>query len=99
MQREKKIEEQKNTKILDKEEGGDQRKKDKKIQKIYQKIFAQYKESLTPSEYKKFSEITKYDILLYDALMVSRDKWGNLLKKIELEKWQIYADALKKMTE
>lgn len=51
-----------------------QRKKDKKIQKRYQEVLLEYKKTLTAREYKKFEEDTKYDILLYDALMVSRDK-------------------------
>lgn len=51
-----------------------QRKKDKKIQKRYQEVMIEYKKTLPAREYKKFEEDTKYDILLYDALMISRDK-------------------------
>lgn len=51
-----------------------QRKKDKKIQKRYQEVLLEYKKNLSPREYKKFEEDTKYDVLLYDALMVIRDK-------------------------
>lgn len=41
---------------------------------------------MSAREYKKFEEDTRYDILLYDALMVSRDKEGKLLTQIESEK-------------
>jgi len=63
-----------------------QRKKDKKIQTRYKEILIEYKEILPDQEYKKFQEDTKYDILLYDALLISRDKEGILLSKIEKEK-------------
>ncbi|MBP7806374.1 hypothetical protein KA057_01695 [Candidatus Gracilibacteria bacterium] len=76
-----------------------QRKKDKKIQKRYQEVLLEYKKTLTAREYKKFEEDTKYDILLYDALMVSRDKEGTLLGKIEQEKGEPYTSALKKILE
>lgn len=51
-----------------------QRKKDKKIQKRYQEVMLEYKKTLSTREYKKFEEDTRYDILLYDALMINRDK-------------------------
>jgi len=63
-----------------------QRKKDKKIQTRYKEILIEYKEILPDQEYKKFQEDTEYDILLYDALLISRDKEGILLSKIEKEK-------------
>jgi len=63
-----------------------QRKNDKKIQKRYQEILIEYKKILPTREYRKFEEDTKYDILLYDALMISRDKEGILLSDIEKEK-------------
>lgn len=75
------------------------RKKDKRIQKKYQEIFIEYKKTMSSREYKKFEEDTKYDILLYDALMVSRDKEGKLLPKIEAEKWEFYVATLKKILE
>lgn len=74
-----------------------QSKKDKKIQKQYKEILSEYKNTLSPKKYKKFEEETKYDVLLYDALMVSRDKDGTLLTKIEQEKWELYTEALKKI--
>lgn len=76
-----------------------QRKKDKKIQKRYQEVMLEYKKTLPAREYKKFEEDTKYDILLYDALMISRDKEWTLLSKIEQEKGELYATALKKILE
>lgn len=74
-----------------------QRKKDKKIQKRYQEVLLEYKKTLSAREYKKFEEDTKYDILLYDALMISRDKEWTLLSKIEQEKGELYTTALKKI--
>lgn len=76
-----------------------QRKRDKKIQKRYQEVLLEYRKTLSPREYKKFEEDTKYDILLYDALMVVRDKEWDLLSKIEQEKWEPYTTALKKILE
>jgi len=74
-----------------------QRKKDKKIQTRYKEILIEYKEILPDQEYKKFQEDTEYDILLYDALLISRDKEGILLSKIEKEKWEFYASTIKKI--
>lgn len=74
-----------------------QRKKDKKIQTRYKEILIEYKEILPTREYKKFQEDTKYDILLYDALLISRDEEGILLSKIEKEKWEFYASTIKKI--
>ena len=76
-----------------------QRKKDKKIQKKYQEILIEYKKTMSVREYRKFEEDTRYDILLYDALMVSRDKEGKLLSKLESEKWELYITTLKKILE
>ncbi|MBP7823139.1 hypothetical protein KA050_02195 [Candidatus Gracilibacteria bacterium] len=76
-----------------------QRKKDKKIQKKYQEILIEYKKTMPVREYKKFEEDTRYDILLYDALMVSRDKEGKLLSKLESEKGELYITTLKKILE
>jgi hypothetical protein len=75
------------------------RKRDKKIQRRYQEVLAEYKKTMPAREYKKFEEDTRYDILLYDALMVSRDKEGKLLTQIESEKWEPYTSALKKILE
>lgn len=75
------------------------RKRDKKIQKRYQEVLAEYKKTMSAHEYKKFEEDTRYDILLYDALMVSRDKEGKLFTQIESEKWELYTSALKKILE
>lgn len=79
------------------EEESFQRKNDKKIQKRYQEILKEYKKTLSEKEFKKFEEDTKYDILLYDALMVNHDKDGTLLSKIETEKWEFYVSTLKKI--
>lgn len=76
-----------------------QRKRDKKIQRRYQEVLLEYKKTLSPREYKKFEEDTKYDVLLYDALMVVRDKEWVLLSKIEQEKGEPYITALKKILE
>lgn len=76
-----------------------QKKKDKKIQKRYQEILKEYKKTLSVADYNKFEESTRYDILLYDALMVSRDKEWTLLWKIEQEKGESYTNALKKILE
>jgi hypothetical protein len=74
-----------------------QRKNDKKIQKRYQEILAEYKKTLSDSEFKKFEEDTRYDILLYDALMVNHDKSGTMFAKIEKEKWEFYTSTLKRI--
>lgn len=67
-------------------EKDEQKIRDKKIQKNYQKIFSESKKTLSPSDYKTLEEMAQYDILLYDALMVSRDTSGKKLQKIESEK-------------
>jgi hypothetical protein len=72
-------------------------KKYKKIQKNYKKILTEYKKNLSPHEYRKFEEETQYDILLYDAIIVSQDKTWKLLEKIEYEKWEFYVKILKKI--
>jgi transketolase len=74
-----------------------QNEKDKRVQRNYQKMLIEYKKELSPAEYKKFQEETKYDILLYDALMVNRDKKGTLLREIEQEKGAHYASMLRKI--
>jgi hypothetical protein len=51
-----------------------QNEKDKKIKNNYQKLLIEYKKNLPSTEYKKFQEETKYDILIYDALMINHDK-------------------------
>ena len=63
-----------------------QSKKDKRIQENYKAILLDYKRNLSSREYKIFQADTQYDILIYDALMVSRDKEGNMLTKLEHEK-------------
>lgn len=74
-----------------------QNEKDKRVQRNYQKMLIDYKKELSPAEYKKFQEETKYDILLYDALMIIRDKKWTLLKEIEQEKGAHYASMLRKI--
>lgn len=76
-----------------------QNEKDKRIKTNYQKLLVEYRKNLTPSEYKKFQEETKYDVLIYDALMVSRDKDNTVLKNIQTEKSTLYIEALKKILE
>lgn len=74
-----------------------EKKRDKNIHKRYQEVLKEYKRTLSAAEYKKFEEITRYDILLYDALMVSRDKEWKLLSKLENEKWSLYVSAITKI--
>lgn len=74
-----------------------QNEKDKKIKLNYQKLLVEYRKNLSPSDYKKFQEETKYDVLIYDALMVSRDKDGTVLRNIQIEKSAVYMEALKKI--
>ncbi len=63
-----------------------QRGKNKGIQKRYQELLVEYKDTLTPEEYRKFQEYNKYDNLLYDALTINKDKDLSLLGSIEKEK-------------
>lgn len=73
------------------------KKEDRKLQKNYLAVLAEYKRDLPPHEYRKFQEDTKYDILLYDAIMVSKDKQGTLLEKIRQDKGELYASAIQKI--
>ncbi len=71
-----------------------QEKKSKKIQESYKRVLLECQKKLSPKEYKKFQEDTKYDILLYDALIVSQDKTWDVLKKIQTEKGEFYANTV-----
>ncbi len=76
-----------------------QKKKDKKIQRRYQEILKEYKKTLSVADYNKFEESTRYDILLYDAIMVSHDTEWKVLSKLESEKWSFYTSTIKKILE
>lgn len=73
------------------------KKQDKAILKRYRETLKEYKKTLSAEDYKKFEAMTRYDTLLYDALMVSRDKEWELLSKLENEKWSLYASAITKI--
>lgn len=95
--REEKIQETREEKKETKSPRMIQNEKDKKIKLNYQKLLVEYRKNLSPSDYKKFQEETKYDVLIYDALMVSRDKDGTVLRNIQIEKSAVYMEALKKI--
>lgn len=59
-------------------------------------MLIEYKRTLA-SWVQKFQEETKYDILLYDALMINRDKKWTLFREIEQEKGAHYASMLRKI--
>lgn len=88
--------EKKEKKTVSREESLE-KKRDKNIHKRYQEVIKEYKKTLSETDYKKFEELTRYDTLLYDALMVSRDKEWKLLSKLENEKWSVYISAITKI--